>query len=238
MLKKIKPLFFIRKLFMLVDEGKKLKILRYNKELQNTIEISFTNYKHFRGIELIYESNGLVKEIDYSHDDGSLIYEGEYLNGKRNGKGKELYSGKIDYEGEYKDGKRSGKGREYFYNNKLKFEGEYRNGKRNGEGKEYYDNGVLKFEGVYLNDNIFTGIKYDNNGKMISKINNSYGLVKEYNIMDRLKFEGEYINGIRNGKGKEYYFGTKLKFEGEYLNGKRNGNGKEYYCNKLIFEGK
>ena len=28
-----------------------------------------------------------------------------------------------------------------------------------------------------------------------------------------------------------------LEFEGEYLNGQRNGKGKEYYNNKLIFEG-
>ena len=38
-------------------------------------------------------------------------------------------------------------------------------------------------------------------------------------------FEGEYLNGQRNGKGKEYYSNGKLKFEGEYLNGERlNGN--------------
>ena len=42
-----------------------------------------------------------------------------------------------------------------------------------------------------------------------------------------LKFDGEYLNGQRNGKGKEYYEGN-LKFEGEYLIGKRNGKGKEY----------
>ena len=35
-----------------------------------------------------------------------------------------------------------------------------------------------------------------------------------------LEFEGEYLNGIRNGKGKEYYNNGELKFEGEYLNGK------------------
>ena len=40
-------------------------------------------------------------------------------------------------------------------------------------------------------------------------------------------FEGEYIQGKRNGKGKEYYDNGKLKFEGEYLNGK-NWNGKGY----------
>ena len=38
--------------------------------------------------------------------------------------------------------------------------------------------------------------------------------------MGRLKFEGEYLNGERNGKGKEYYKG-KLLFEGEYLNDKK-----------------
>jgi len=48
-------------------------------------------------------------------------------------------------------------------------------------------------------------------------------------------FEGEYLNGKRNGKGKEYYVNGKLIFEGEYLNGERNGKEKIYYYNsKLI----
>ena len=33
----------------------------------------------------------------------------------------------------------------------------------------------------------------------------------------KLQFEGEYLNGKRNGKGKEYWNDGKLKFEGEYL---------------------
>ncbi len=36
-----------------------------------------------------------------------------------------------------------------------------------------------------------------------------------------LKFEGEYLNGIKNGKGKEFDTKGKIIFEGEYLNGKR-----------------
>jgi len=43
----------------------------------------------------------------------------------------------------------------------------------------------------------------------------------------------EYLNGKRNGKGKEYYSKNKLKFEGEYLNGKK-WNGKGYDTNKNI----
>jgi len=47
-------------------------------------------------------------------------------------------------------------------------------------------------------------------------------------------FEGEYINGEKNGKGKEYYNGE-LKFEGEYLNGKK-WNGKIYEDGNTICE--
>jgi len=37
-------------------------------------------------------------------------------------------------------------------------------------------------------------------------------------MMVKIIFEGEYLNGKRNGKGKEYYNNGKLQFEGEYLN--------------------
>ena len=64
-------------------------------------------------------------------------------------------------------------------------------------------------------------------GNIIYELINGTGKVKEYDAYGRLIFEGEYLNGKRNGKGKKYYDGN-LKFEGEYVNGERNGNGKEY----------
>ena len=39
-----------------------------------------------------------------------------------------------------------------------------------------------------------------------------------------LKFEGEYLNGEKNGLGKEYYENGNLRFEGEYLNGMKMVN--------------
>jgi len=54
------------------------------------------------------------------------------------------------------------------------------------------------------------------------------GKGKEYfSIRGELKFEGEYLNGRKNGKGKEYDYNDKLYYEGEYINGKRHGKGKE-----------
>ena len=85
---------------------------------------------------------GYIKDYNYDYH-GKLEYEGEFLHGKRNGKGKgkEYYrDGKLSYEGEYLNGKRNGKGKEFSFSGKLIFEGEYVNGERNGKGKEYnYD---------------------------------------------------------------------------------------------------
>ena len=39
-------------------------------------------------------------------------------------------------------------------------------------------------------------------------------------INGTLKYEGEYKNGKRDGKGKEYYKKCNLKFDGEFLNDK------------------
>ena len=48
--------------------------------------IKLINYKMYGGYYIIYETKEKGKEYYY---DGKLVFEGEYLNGKRNGKGKE-----------------------------------------------------------------------------------------------------------------------------------------------------
>ena len=55
-----------------------------------------------------------------------MIYEGEYLNDKRNGKGKIYYEESwptLKYEGELSDGKKNGKGKEYDRDKHFKYEG-------------------------------------------------------------------------------------------------------------------
>ena len=44
------------------------------------------------------DGKGNIKEYNY---DGKLLFECEYLNGERNGKGKEYYNGQLKFEGEY-----------------------------------------------------------------------------------------------------------------------------------------
>ena len=49
------------------------------------------------------------------------------------------------------------------------------------------------------------------------------GFGKEYSLDEnKLKFEGEFRNHKRNGKGKEYYKTGEISFIGGYLNGTRH----------------
>ena len=58
-------------------------------------------------------------------------------------------------------------------------------------------------------------------GNLLFEIKNGKGKIKEYDENCNLIFEGEYLNGEKNGRGKEYYENGELKFDGEYLNNKR-----------------
>ena len=143
MIDNIKSSYFIINLFKYVDDRAKLKIIKYNKYMQNLIDINLIKYKNFSGKYIIFEDDGKGKE--YNGYSNKLIFEGEYLNRKKNGKGKEYYSdGTLEFEGEYINGKRNGKGKEYHFEGGLIFEGEYFNGKR-WNGKGYY-NGKIGFE--------------------------------------------------------------------------------------------
>ena len=184
MLKNIKSTYFIKKLFNYVDEKQKLKIVKCNKDLQNNIDISIINYKYFSERYIIYESNVIGREYNSYSD--KLIYEGEYLNGKRNGKGKEYdnYFGTI-------------------------YEGEYLNGKRNGKGKEYHRTGEIIFEGEYFDNKRWIGTGYVEGKKIYTLSNDTNGKGQEFNDFGTLIFEGEYLEGKRNGKGKEYDYNGK-----------------------------
>ena len=192
-----------------------------------------------------YEKGKLKRESIYISNAIRLdINEEDEIKYKDNLKvyGKEYYNHILVFEGEYLNRQRNGKGKEYdCYNNTMEFEGEYLNGKRNGRGKEYR-NEKLIFEGEYLNDKKWNGILYDviNNEKY--ELKNGNGFFKEYYINGGLDitFDGEYKNGNRDGKGKELSDG-KITFEGEYKNGERNGKGKGklyvLHDNKYTFEG-
>ena len=152
-LKKVKSHYILKRIFDNIQNKRVLYIIKYNKYIQKKLNLSILHYMHFQAKFIVYDSNKIGKEYN---DDDDLIFEGEYLNDKRNGNGKEddTNSGKLIFEGDYLNGERNGKGKEINFNRDITFEGEYLNGKRNGKGIEYhnFNFGKLKCEGEYLNN--------------------------------------------------------------------------------------
>ena len=76
--------------------------------------------------------------------------------------------------------------------------------KKNGKGKKYYCYKNLKFEGEYYNGKQWKGKGYDKKGNILYELKNGNGKIKECDYdKGEIIFEGEYLNGERNGKGKE-----------------------------------
>jgi len=145
--KSIKSEYILKEIFLFLDRKRLFNLIIYNKYLQTVLKINIEDYKKISGKYRISEKDGKGKE--YILNTNILIFEREYLKGKRYGKGKEYKkNGELVFEGEYLNGiKWNGKGKEYYLNGELKFDGEYLKGKRNGRGKEYYYTCELKFEG-------------------------------------------------------------------------------------------
>ena len=60
----------------------------------------------------------------------------------------------------------------------------------------------MEYEGEFLFNNKYDGKGCDINGNIIYELKIGSGKVMEYFDYGDLKFVGEYLNGLRNGKGK------------------------------------
>ena len=131
----VKSQYILKKILLFLDEKRKLNLLRYNKFYHKLMGININNYLDLSSKIIIGGINGYVKE--YKSNNLKLIFEGYYMNGKRNGRGIE-YNDDITFEGEFLNGIKNWKGVEYNPKSIL-FYGEYLNGKKwNGIAKEYY----------------------------------------------------------------------------------------------------
>ena len=96
----IKSDFILKKIFYLLNEKKKLILINYNKKIQKRLQIDLEYFKKISGKEIIGDKNGKGKV----YRDYRLIFQGFYLNRKRNGKGKEYYPNcNIKFIGEFLD---------------------------------------------------------------------------------------------------------------------------------------
>ncbi len=105
LLQSVRAIFNIKIILSHLTIIKKLKMIYYNKQLQNKLGIDIDLYKKTSGRYKIGKKDGLGKE--YILNTEILLYEGRYKNGKRNGYGKEYNNkGNLIFNGIFLDGKK------------------------------------------------------------------------------------------------------------------------------------
>lgn len=127
-------------------------------------------------------------ELEYNESENNVkYYHGEYINGKKHGKGTEKFTNGEYYIGNFSNGLRHGNGILYNSNGIIKIEGIWSKGKSIDTTKitEYYDNGNLKYKGNY------NGLNYEGKGILC---NQDGDLVFEGEFHDDKYHSGKYYN--------------------------------------------
>ena len=128
---------------------------------------------------------------------------------------KKLYSNGDSYEGEWIDNKRNGKGK-YTWKDGDIYEGDWVNNKRIGKGKMLYVNGD-SFEGEWI-DTDKNRNSFKNNFLLLDENINGTG---KYVWANGNYYEGNLRNSQRHGKGKMVYANGDI-FDCDWLENKLN----------------
>lgn len=150
-------------------------------------------------VSKVTEEKSFAKDTPKIYPDGKYI--GDFLDGKRHGKGKFIFSDGSYWEGDWKDDAFTGQGR--YIANHTQYEGQFLNGKYHGHGRKVYVDGSI-YEG-----NWYQGVR-QGTGRLTFRDGNYY--------------EGSFSNNKRHGRGSVYNeLGTIIE-SGSWEYGKKISN--------------
>lgn len=183
----------------------------------------------------IFKDNKLNGFATAKCKDGYIIYEGNYQNNLRHGKGVTYYPNTdkvVSYDGEFNKGKKEGKGVSYYLETKTtQYVGEFKNDLWNGKGTMFSTNQKKKWQGTFVNCSLVGSdckLYYHNGNIMYSgdiKINAiPHGNGCMHDIDGRIIYKGEMSDGLRHGKGTSFNHDDTIKYSGEWINDKPKNN--------------
>jgi hypothetical protein len=151
-------------------------------------------------------------------------FEGQWFEGLPHGYGELVYDElrNIRYEGNFVHGKREGKGRMRYANGNI-YDGEWKEDVKCGVGSMMWQETLESYEGEWKDDHQH-GI-----GIHIWK---TAVAQKERNW-----YEGNFLNGFRDGYGI-FYYANGSRYEGEWKENVKEGNGIFFYEDGRVFVGK
>lgn len=121
-----------------------------NREETEHMVIFIDNSNNIKKVENHLLNNNIINDMCKESHTNNFIYIGEWKSDMREGKGTYYnYKTKEKYEGDFKNGKAEGKGI-FYYNNGDIYEGEFKNWMKEGYGIYYYKDGS-RYEGFFKN---------------------------------------------------------------------------------------
>ena len=134
--------------------------------------------------------NGLVPDgrgtMEYHNDAIKIRYDGEFKAGKREGVGAMTYQCGDSYSGEWKNDLREGRGT-YSYKDGRKHLGAFKAEKAEGHGTVFRANGSIESFGIFSEGTL------------------TKGTMEYHNDNVKVKYDGEFKAGKREGQGSMIY---------------------------------
>ncbi len=163
-------------------------------------------------------------------------------NGLKQGRWKKEYdNGSIMYEGFFKNGKPVGIMKRYYEDSIIQSYMIFDATGTYASTKIYYNNGELAAEGKYINqqkDSIWTSYSYYSK-KITATDSYKNGLKNGLSIMyyedGKITEKQSYINGVKEGISEQYFPNSNLKQSLIYKNGRPEGEYKSYYVNGALY---
>jgi hypothetical protein len=176
------------------------------------------------------EKGMLQNEGTLYDENGLMTYQGNFMNGLPNGKGKAYEAGVLVYVGSFADGVYEGTG-ELYKDGNLVYKGAFSQGLFEGIG-ELYENGELVYKGAFSGgapNGI--GTAYENGVKVYegSMLNGQYsGQGTLFYPSGRRAYVGSFAAGLQDGEGTAYRDDGGICYKGSFAEGLYEGDGVYY----------
>jgi hypothetical protein len=150
------------------------------------------------------------------------VYVGEWVDGKRHGKGTLEWRNGAVYQGQWDSDTLCGIGSFHLPTSGVQYEGEFLDNQFHGAGVLTWKDNGRQYNGSWHEGKHhgYGTLKYDNNDSR-----------------QRIFYKGEWKHGKRHGYGiMKWRSGA--QYEGNWTRGQRDGSGKQTFCNGDIHVGK
>ena len=207
------------------------------RKYQEDGQVDFDNVLNAVGTKVFSDDSRYEGDFQYGkfngrgrfiHANGDM-YEGEFLENMATGYGKfESADGNVFYEGLFENNLPEGKGVKVTLG-KERYEGYFSNGKKYGNGEQRQE-GVYHYKGGFENDMYSDEGKYiyeDGTGRQYQGHweNGKYHGQGSYTFQNGDIYNGNYVNGQKQGKGILTMNEKGISYDGEWHEGKQHGQG-------------